>query len=93
MGLSVWQIALVVMLFLLLFGRGKIPALMSDLAEGIRGFKQGMQDKDEQNAEDNPASYSVGDKGETTKALSSAEDSPTETEKPVATSQPKEHIS
>lgn len=44
MGLSVWQVVLVVILFLLLFGRGKIPALMSDLAQGIKSFKTGMRD-------------------------------------------------
>jgi sec-independent protein translocase protein TatA len=42
MGLSFWQILLVVVLMLLLFGRGKIPALMSDIAAGIKGFKKEM---------------------------------------------------
>ncbi len=44
MGLSFWQIALVVILFLLLFGRGKIPQLMGDLAQGIKSFKQGVRE-------------------------------------------------
>ncbi|WP_036187034.1 twin-arginine translocase TatA/TatE family subunit [Marinimicrobium agarilyticum] len=44
MGLSVWQIALVAVLFLLLFGRGKIPQLMGDLADGIKSFKKGVAD-------------------------------------------------
>lgn len=44
MGLSFWQIALVAVLFLLLFGRGKIPQLMGDLAEGIKSFKKGISD-------------------------------------------------
>jgi len=44
MGLSIWQIAIVVILFMLLFGRGKIPALMSDLAEGIKSFKSGIKE-------------------------------------------------
>jgi sec-independent protein translocase protein TatA len=47
MGLSVWQIVLVVIVFLLLFGRGKIPALMGDLAQGIKSFKSGMRDEPE----------------------------------------------
>lgn len=46
MGLSFWQIALVVILFLLLFGRGKIPQLMTDLAEGIKSFKKGVTAED-----------------------------------------------
>ncbi|MBT0587583.1 twin-arginine translocase TatA/TatE family subunit [Alteromonas oceanisediminis] len=44
MGLSVWQIALVALIFILLFGRGKIPALMTDLASGIKNFKHGIKD-------------------------------------------------
>lgn len=44
MGLSFWQIALVAVLFLLLFGRGKIPQLMGDLAEGIKSFRKGVSD-------------------------------------------------
>lgn len=44
MGLSFWQLAIVVILFLLLFGRGKLPALMSDLAEGIKNFRTGLND-------------------------------------------------
>ena len=45
MGPSVWQIAVVVILFLLLFGRGRIPQLMGDLAEGIKGFRKGLSDE------------------------------------------------
>ncbi|ARU27674.1 twin-arginine translocase TatA/TatE family subunit [Cellvibrio sp. PSBB006] len=44
MSLSFWQIALVAVLFLLLFGRGKIPQLMGDLAEGIKSFRKGVSD-------------------------------------------------
>ncbi len=44
MGISFWQIILVVILFLLLFGRGKIPALMTDLATGIKSFKTGLKE-------------------------------------------------
>lgn len=46
MGLSIWQLLLVAVLFMLLFGRGRIPALMSDLAEGIKSFKAGIADTD-----------------------------------------------
>jgi sec-independent protein translocase protein TatA len=31
---------------LLLFGKGKIPDLMGDVAQGIKSFKKGMQDDD-----------------------------------------------
>ena len=42
MGISFWQIAIVVVLVLLLFGRGKISSLMGDVAKGIKSFKKGM---------------------------------------------------
>jgi len=42
MGISFWQIAIVVVLVVLLFGRGKISGLMGDVAKGIKSFKKGM---------------------------------------------------
>lgn len=42
MAPSIWQIAIVVILVVLLFGRGKISALMGDVAKGIKSFKKGM---------------------------------------------------
>ena len=44
MGISFWQIAIVVVLDVLLFGRGKISSLMGDVAKGIKSFKKGMSD-------------------------------------------------
>jgi sec-independent protein translocase protein TatA len=49
MGLSVWQILIVVLLLVLLFGRGKISELMGDMAKGIKSFKKGMaEDPDDE---------------------------------------------
>ena len=42
MGISFTQIAVVVVLVVLLFGRGKISSLMGDVAKGIKSFKKGM---------------------------------------------------
>ncbi|RMF40646.1 MAG: twin-arginine translocase TatA/TatE family subunit [Alphaproteobacteria bacterium] len=42
MSPSIWQILIVVILAVLLFGRGKISALMGDVAKGIKSFKRGM---------------------------------------------------
>jgi sec-independent protein translocase protein TatA len=47
MSPSIWQILIVVLLVVLLFGRGKISALMGDMAKGIKAFKKGMADEDE----------------------------------------------
>jgi sec-independent protein translocase protein TatA len=44
MSIGFWQIAVVVVLVVLLFGRGKISDLMGDVAKGIKSFKKGMSD-------------------------------------------------
>lgn len=41
-ALSMWHIALVVLVVVLLFGRGKISEVMGDFARGIKSFKKGM---------------------------------------------------
>ncbi|URQ75806.1 MAG: twin-arginine translocase TatA/TatE family subunit [Candidatus Ochrobactrum gambitense] len=43
---SIWHWLIVLAVVLLLFGRGKIPELMGDVAKGIKNFKQGMNDED-----------------------------------------------
>jgi|TARA_B100002052_G_C15424136_1_gene394117 sec-independent protein translocase protein TatA len=52
MGISFWQIAIVVVLVVLLFGRGKISSLMGDVAKGIKSFKKGMSDDVNTNNQD-----------------------------------------
>ncbi|MGH6831744.1 MAG: twin-arginine translocase TatA/TatE family subunit [Methyloceanibacter sp.] len=44
MGLSWSHILIVLVLFVLLFGRGKISELMGDVAQGIKSFKKGMSE-------------------------------------------------
>ncbi|RST86496.1 twin-arginine translocase TatA/TatE family subunit [Aquibium carbonis] len=44
---SIWHWLIVLVVVLLLFGRGKIPELMGDMAKGIKSFKKGMSDEDE----------------------------------------------
>lgn len=46
MGVNMWQLLLVLLIVILLFGRGRIPALMGDMAAGIKSFKQGLQDEE-----------------------------------------------
>ena len=43
---SIWHWLIVLVVVLLLFGRGKIPELMGDMAKGIKSFKKGMADDD-----------------------------------------------
>ena len=41
---SIWHWLIVLVVVLLVFGRGKIPELMGDMAKGIKSFKKGMTD-------------------------------------------------
>ena len=46
-SLSIWHWMLVIVVVMLLFGRGKISDLMGDVAKGIKSFKKGMADEEE----------------------------------------------
>jgi len=48
MGLSWSHILIVLVLFVLLFGRGKISELMGDVAQGIKSFKKGISEDEEE---------------------------------------------
>jgi sec-independent protein translocase protein TatA len=50
-SLSIWHWLVVVVVVLLLFGRGKISELMGDMAQGIKAFKKGMSDDAEAKAD------------------------------------------
>ena len=45
-SLSIWHWIVVLVVVLLLFGRGKISELMGDMAQGIKAFKKGMSEDD-----------------------------------------------
>ena len=47
LGLSIWKIAIIGGIVVLLFGRGKISELMGDMAKGIKSFKKGMAEDDD----------------------------------------------
>jgi sec-independent protein translocase protein TatA len=49
---SIWHWLILLVVVLLLFGAGKIPKLMGDMASGIKAFKKGMKDDE---AGDQPA--------------------------------------
>ncbi|WP_301098707.1 Sec-independent protein translocase subunit TatA [Otariodibacter sp.] len=45
-GISVWQLLIVAVIILLLFGTKKLRNLGSDLGESVKGFKKAMSDDD-----------------------------------------------
>ena len=46
MGMSFSHLLVILLIVLLLFGAGKLPQVMADLAKGLRAFKDGMKDND-----------------------------------------------
>lgn len=45
-GISIWQILIVLLVIVVLFGGKKIRSLGSDLGEGLKGFKKAIKDED-----------------------------------------------
>lgn len=43
-SLGFWEVLLIVMVFILLFGGKKIPELMQGLGKGVKSFKKGMSE-------------------------------------------------
>jgi len=56
-SLSIWHWLIVILVVVLLFGRNKISDLMGDVAKGVKSFKKGLSDEDDESKalEDKPA--------------------------------------
>ena len=65
---SIWHWIIVLIVVLLLFGAGKIPRLMGDVAKGVKAFKKGMADD-----EDDGDSKKIEDTGSTNASTSTAD--------------------
>ncbi|WP_341793319.1 MULTISPECIES: twin-arginine translocase TatA/TatE family subunit [unclassified Rickettsia] len=46
MGMSFSHLLIILLIIFVLFGAGKLPQVMADLAKGLKAFKDGMKDKD-----------------------------------------------
>lgn len=44
MSLGIWQVVLILLIVVIIFGAGKLPAVMGDVAKGMKNFKSGMRD-------------------------------------------------
>ena len=51
-GLSIWHILILAIILLLLFGGNRFSSMMGDVAKGLKSFKQGMADEDEDKRRD-----------------------------------------
>jgi len=48
MNITFWEVLLVVLVIVLLFGGKKIPELMKGLGKGVKSFKEGMRETEEE---------------------------------------------
>jgi sec-independent protein translocase protein TatA len=78
MSIGFWQIAIVVVLVVLLFGRGKISSLMGDVAKGIKSFKKGMSDNPDQTSSLSSTSEKTSNEESSTSEKTSNEDKDSE---------------
>jgi sec-independent protein translocase protein TatA len=47
MNIGIWQVVLVLLIVLILFGAGKLPKVMGDVARGVKNFKVGLREDEE----------------------------------------------
>lgn len=83
-GISIWQLLIIAVLVVLLFGTKKLRSLGSDLGESIKGFKKSMSDDDKKES-----SHPQQDADFTTKSIA---DKPDETKQDEAKRHDKEQV-
>ena len=47
MSIGIWQVVLILLIVLIVFGAGKLPKVMGDVASGVKNFRKGMKDDDD----------------------------------------------
>ena len=60
-GLGPMELIVVLVIILIVFGAGKLPDIASGLGKGIRDFKKGMKDLEEEDGE--PSTTDRNEKG------------------------------
>jgi sec-independent protein translocase protein TatA len=76
-SLSIWHWLLVLGVGVLLFGgKGKISSVMGDFAKGIKAFKSGMKEPDEETATNPPAQVTTSPGAAASTAAASASPAP-----------------
>ncbi|HFD16552.1 MAG TPA: twin-arginine translocase TatA/TatE family subunit [Rhodospirillales bacterium] len=54
MSIGIWQVVLILLIVLILFGAGKLPKVMGDVAKGVKNFKKGLAEDDEESEKPKP---------------------------------------
>ncbi len=60
-SMSIWHWLILLVIVMLLFGAGKVPKLMGDMAKGVKAFKEGLKDAEDapKHSEAPPAAQQV----------------------------------
>lgn len=82
MSIGIWQVILILVIVLIIFGAGRLPSVMGDVAKGVRNFKAGLKEgetpKDEEprqlHAEPAGPAASAASPGATAAAASRSDD-------------------
>ncbi len=67
MGISIWQLLIVLGIVILLFGTKKLRNIGTDLGGAIRGFKKSMNDEDSKAADQDSLEEDTDSKGQPVK--------------------------
>ncbi|UEM18771.1 twin-arginine translocase TatA/TatE family subunit [Skermanella mucosa] len=54
MSIGIWQVVLILVIVLIIFGAGKLPKVMGDVAKGVKNFKSGLKEDDDDGVADQP---------------------------------------
>ncbi|HEV7372606.1 twin-arginine translocase TatA/TatE family subunit [Arenibaculum sp.] len=72
MSIGIWQVILILLIVLIIFGAGKLPRVMGDVAKGVKNFKSGLKEEDEDtkkiDAEEGRTIHQTVNKDETAKS-------------------------
>jgi sec-independent protein translocase protein TatA len=58
MSIGIWQVVLILLIVLIVFGAGKLPKVMGDVAAGVKNFRKGM--REDEDGGDTTTSKSIG---------------------------------
>lgn len=73
MGISIWQLLIVLLIVVLLFGTKRLRGIGSDLGGAVKGFKKSVSDDDDKSSDDSQAQLKASKKAEQTETTSSSE--------------------
>ena len=48
MSIGIWQVVLILLIVVILFGAGRLPKAMADVGQGLRNFRAGIRERNEE---------------------------------------------